>query len=195
MPARDGDGQAVRFGNAPSPDHAGPRSAISSTWQRPAARHPGRSMPSHRRQILPSLRPGCRVVTLREVGEMARTRTNHPPDLPHDPTISETCPPGEGALPCSWDGPLDCQARTVVALTTSRQGVHAGRASARVRADPCPVGVVVTQLVTHRGREDHHVAPGRPALLPTHRGSRGVPVALASPDRAAARAALDVSQP
>ena len=29
---------------------------------------------------------------------MARTRTNHPPDLPHDPTISETCPPGEGAL-------------------------------------------------------------------------------------------------
>jgi hypothetical protein len=43
---------------------------------------------------------------------MARTRTNHPPDLPHDPTISETCPPGEGALPCSWDGPLDCQALT-----------------------------------------------------------------------------------
>ena len=44
---------------------------------------------------------------------MARTRTNHPPDLPHDHTISETCPPGEGALPCSWDGPLDCQATRV----------------------------------------------------------------------------------
>ena len=43
---------------------------------------------------------------------MARTRTSHPPDLPHDPIISETCPPGEGALPCSWDGPLDCQALT-----------------------------------------------------------------------------------
>ena len=29
---------------------------------------------------------------------MARTRTSHPPDLPHDPIISETCPPGEGVL-------------------------------------------------------------------------------------------------
>ncbi len=116
--------RAVRSGNAPSPDHAGARSAISSTWQRPTARHPGRSMPSHRRPILPSLRPGCRVVALREVGEMARTRTSHPPDLPHDPIISETCPPGEGALPCSWDGPLDCQALRVKPPAAARR--HSG---------------------------------------------------------------------
>jgi hypothetical protein len=101
-------GSPLRKCSVPRP--RGARSAISSTWQRPTARHPGRRLGRIGRRWDGMLRPGCRVVALREVGEMARTRTSHPPDLPHDPIISETCPPGEGALPCSWDGPLDCQA-------------------------------------------------------------------------------------
>jgi hypothetical protein len=48
------------------------RSAISSTWQRPTARHAGCRLPAQPPPTLPGLRPACRVVALREVGEMAR---------------------------------------------------------------------------------------------------------------------------
>ena len=43
---------------------------------------------------------------------MARTRCPSPESCwpAARRPISETCPPGEGALLCSWDGPLDCQA-------------------------------------------------------------------------------------
>ena len=64
--------------------------------------------------IMPGLPSGRSVIALWEVDEVARTRS-----LPHaarahqtQPIISETCPPGEGALLCSWDGPLACQALT-----------------------------------------------------------------------------------
>ena len=86
---------------------------------------------------------------------MARTRTNHPPDLPHDPTISETCPPGEGALPCSWDGPLDCQALRVQPSSAAARRLRAARG---VRRSPHPVRcstpAVVTQLVAHDQRAE-----------------------------------------
>ena len=59
-----------------------------------------------------SLPPAEGVIALWEVDEMARTRLPLP--NPAGPAarrpISETCPPGEGALLCSWDGPLNCQA-------------------------------------------------------------------------------------
>ena len=65
-----------------TPDHAAPRA-------QPAIPSP---------DPLPSLRPGGRVVALREVGEMARTRIHHSPDLPSRPTISETCRPARAPL-------------------------------------------------------------------------------------------------
>ena len=48
---------------------------------------------------MPGLPSGRRVIALGEVDEMARTPANTPPDCGHRsarPTISETCPPGEG---------------------------------------------------------------------------------------------------
>ena len=52
--------------------HARGASAISSTWQRPTARHPGSSSPPNRRRPCQACAPGCRVVALREVVVMAR---------------------------------------------------------------------------------------------------------------------------
>ena len=68
-----------------------------------------------------SLPPAEGVIALWEVDEMARTRCPSPESCwpAARRPISETCPPGEGALICSWDGPLDCQA------PAARQ--HAGR--------------------------------------------------------------------
>ena len=77
----------------------GSRSAISSTWQRPTARHPGRSLLSGRQPILPSLPPGCRVVALGEVEEMARTRSPTSPRAGTlNSTISETCRPARAPV-------------------------------------------------------------------------------------------------
>ena len=48
--------------------------------------------------ILPSLRPGCRVVALGEVEEMARTRTDPPTGPTSTSTISETVPARRGPI-------------------------------------------------------------------------------------------------
>jgi len=80
------------------------RSAISSTWQRPTARRPGHSIPQSHQPIPPSLRPGCRVVALWEVEEMARNRAPTTPPTPtRVPTHLRDLPPGEG--PCFTERP------------------------------------------------------------------------------------------
>jgi len=49
---------------------------ISSTWQRPTTRRPGRTVPRNRQPIMPGVLPGRRVA-LRDVEEMIRTRPRH----------------------------------------------------------------------------------------------------------------------
>jgi len=50
-----------------------------------------------------------------------------------------------------------------------------------VRTDPRAVGVVVTQLVTHRGREINCARAGLPVLSRPRRGSCGIPSTWHSP--------------
>ena len=81
-----------------APDREPDRSAISSTWRSPITRRPEGNPPAIPDVSMPGLPSGRRVIALWEVDEIARTRTL-PPHYRHRPalpTISETCPPGEG---------------------------------------------------------------------------------------------------
>lgn len=86
--------------------------AISSTWRSPITSRSGGNLPArldHLRRdapglgvgrtpsTCPGLPPGRGVIVLREVVEMARPPpTTTEPQVPPLPSISETCPPGEG---------------------------------------------------------------------------------------------------
>ena len=63
----------------------------------------------------------------------------------------ETCPPGEGALLCSWDESLDCQALRVKPSAAARQACGLLVASVAVHPGPLLDVVVVTRLVARAG--------------------------------------------
>ena len=78
--------------------------------------------------IIPGLPSGRRMIAPREVDEMALTRALHPQSAgPHSRAISETCPPGEGALRREHDyGGVDLPSANMMSRTTHPGADHAG---------------------------------------------------------------------